>query len=1016
MRRKMKKETKKNILNINSKTNNNNYKSKRCKYVKNEPIINLYNCKNQIISHGKFKKKKTLGYKQNINYNLISYQFHENDSHENLTNGKFNCNDIIGITNDVQVADPSRAAENSIKTVKECDKINIPKCNIQLINSIHNSIQINSLMESNKDNIDFTIYQNPLKNILTSEVNIIKARNIAMKENNKRDFEQASNELRIIRELERLNKPATYMFNNNDISNISQERNTLPTPHSLRIKSLASRLRSNAIDTPLTSIVQSENIDISSLDSDMVNNENPLSQHSHKCITMNVEKKSVKKCSQIINEQENEQNDINPDIQELRKNVNIKNNKQNNRLKLTPITSYDVVQNNNQYDGTKCINNLGKINKNSLISAAVNVNQIDEIIDNMRKIDQCQCCISHDLRKSKITEGEAYSILSQMLFHNSYSISNITANISMTCVHILKPYPNDKRYFRSDGLHYFSPIYLKANKIVHLPPRLMRSPQLNELLRNKKSNTFNFKNQNIYRGVIYEQAAKKDDDISAQNKVDIYVADPYAEENLPSLDEMYCNIEFVKCRIKPSIGIKCLPADSILTLSTSRLSDSCDANKLDIIYQENIDLLREYNSGSTIAADEKIFKDMNITIKYVDSQFNIEYSDNEIEYESEIESYTEVHNDQGKCDDIQSESYIINSSISTKNCLQNVDKCNFCKSTIRQSQEYDEKRYHEIMNGQKYLKYLKKNKLIIERFKKYQYQRQQQSVELSNTNNIITKTTLPSSIYNGNDGSIITPNSVLVEPQTDNHHPHPQQQQQQHENVPRGELNCQWGDHATVVQKRSGRPMPVSSPQCRDAQNYRKSTQPQQLPYQSPQQQQQQQQHEHVKDVNQLSKSVGYTLFIRNIHGNVRSNTIKKLFAKYGHVVSSEIREERGFGLIIMSSLEEAKFACKSLHKSKYMGRTIYVYLNIKKEVGLESSTKVDKLNNNNGQLKYKHTGENHFNKHSNNISTNNSYLNDNKESPVEIKGNELDSYLNHLFYVGELEKQTKCMHFNDNA
>ena len=60
--------------------------------------------------------------------------------------------------------------------------------------------------------------------------------------------------------------------------------------------------------------------------------------------------------------------------------------------------------------------------------------------------------------------------------------------------------------------------------------------------------------------------------------------------------------------------------------------------------------------------------------------------------------------------------------------------------------------------------------------------------------------------------------------------------------TPRGELNSQQGDYAPIVQKRSGRPTPVSGPQCQDARDYRKSPQLQQLAGQSPQQQQQQQQ------------------------------------------------------------------------------------------------------------------------------------------------------------------------------
>ena len=46
--------------------------------------------------------------------------------------------------------------------------------------------------------------------------------------------------------------------------------------------------------------------------------------------------------------------------------------------------------------------------------------------------------------------------------------------------------------------------------------------------------------------------------------------------------------------------------------------------------------------------------------------------------------------------------------------------------------------------------------------------------------------------------------------------------------APRGELNSQQGDHVPMVQKRSGRPMPVSGPRYHDAQDYRKSPQPQQ--------------------------------------------------------------------------------------------------------------------------------------------------------------------------------------------
>ena len=47
--------------------------------------------------------------------------------------------------------------------------------------------------------------------------------------------------------------------------------------------------------------------------------------------------------------------------------------------------------------------------------------------------------------------------------------------------------------------------------------------------------------------------------------------------------------------------------------------------------------------------------------------------------------------------------------------------------------------------------------------------------------------------------------------------------------TPRGGLNSQQGGHALMVQKRSDRPMRVSGLQFHDAQDYRKSPQPQQL-------------------------------------------------------------------------------------------------------------------------------------------------------------------------------------------
>ena len=46
--------------------------------------------------------------------------------------------------------------------------------------------------------------------------------------------------------------------------------------------------------------------------------------------------------------------------------------------------------------------------------------------------------------------------------------------------------------------------------------------------------------------------------------------------------------------------------------------------------------------------------------------------------------------------------------------------------------------------------------------------------------------------------------------------------------TPRGGLNSQQGDDVPIVQKRSGRPTPVSRPQCHDTRDYRKSPQPQQ--------------------------------------------------------------------------------------------------------------------------------------------------------------------------------------------
>ena len=49
--------------------------------------------------------------------------------------------------------------------------------------------------------------------------------------------------------------------------------------------------------------------------------------------------------------------------------------------------------------------------------------------------------------------------------------------------------------------------------------------------------------------------------------------------------------------------------------------------------------------------------------------------------------------------------------------------------------------------------------------------------------------------------------------------------------TPCGELNSQQGDQHPLGQKRSGQPKPVSAPQCHDAQDYRKSPQPQQQPH-----------------------------------------------------------------------------------------------------------------------------------------------------------------------------------------